>query len=47
MDGDEWVLCALARMGDGDAALKYIDDYLRGFILEKGFHANDDREDEY
>lgn len=38
-----WVSCALARTGDGDAALKYLDDYLRGFIFENGFHVNGDQ----
>lgn len=38
-----WLSCLLARTGDGDRALDYLDDYLRGFIFENGFHVNGDQ----
>lgn len=38
-----WVACLLARIGRGDQALQYLQDYLRGFIFANGFHVNGDQ----
>ncbi|GGA55756.1 hypothetical protein GCM10011507_03810 [Edaphobacter acidisoli] len=38
-----WLACMMARTGNGDGALRYLDDYLRGFIFENGFHVNGDQ----
>jgi len=38
-----WMACLRARVGDGDAAWRNLDIYLRAFILRNGFHANGDQ----
>ncbi|MFI5380380.1 MAG: ribosomal protein L7/L12, partial [Tepidisphaerales bacterium] len=38
-----WMSCLRARVGDGEAAGRYLDTYLRAFILRNGFHANGDQ----
>ncbi|MDQ8153417.1 MAG: glycoside hydrolase N-terminal domain-containing protein [Gemmatimonadota bacterium] len=35
-----WYSAMLARSGRGDEALRYLEDYRRGFLLRNGFHAN-------
>ena len=35
-----WYSAMLARTGRGDDALRYLEDYRRGFLLRNGFHAN-------
>lgn len=35
-----WYSAMLARVGRGDDALHYLEDYRRGFLLRNGFHAN-------
>ncbi len=35
-----WYSAMLARAGRGDEALRYLEDYRRGFLLRNGFHAN-------
>jgi alpha-L-fucosidase 2 len=35
-----WMACILARVGNGDGALKYLRDFLDSFILRNGFHCN-------
>jgi alpha-L-fucosidase 2 len=38
-----WMACLRARTGDGEAAWKNLDIYLRAFTLRNGFHANGDQ----
>jgi alpha-L-fucosidase 2 len=38
-----WMAALRARVGDGEAALRYLDIYTRAFILRNGFHANGDQ----
>lgn len=38
-----WVACLLSRIGRGDQALQYLQNYLRGFIFPNGFHVNGDQ----
>jgi alpha-L-fucosidase 2 len=38
-----WMACLRARTGDGEAAWRNLDIYLRAFILRNGFHANGDQ----
>ncbi len=38
-----WMACVQARAGRGDDALRYLDIYLRAFILRNGFHCNGDQ----
>ncbi len=38
-----WMACLRARVGNGEAAWRYLDIYLRAFILRNGFHANGDQ----
>jgi alpha-L-fucosidase 2 len=38
-----WMACLRARVGDGEAAWKKLDIYLRAFILRNGFHVNGDQ----
>jgi alpha-L-fucosidase 2 len=38
-----WYACLLARAGQAEAALHALADYLRGFTLRNGFHANGDQ----
>ncbi len=35
-----WMACILARVGDGEGALKYLRDFIDGFTLRNGFHCN-------
>lgn len=35
-----WYSAMLARAGRGEEALRYLEDYRRGFLLRNGFHAN-------
>lgn len=38
-----WMSCLRARVGDGEAAVKNLDVFLRAFVLRNGFHANGDQ----
>ena len=38
-----WMAALRARVGDSEAALRYLDIYTRAFILRNGFHANGDQ----
>lgn len=38
-----WMACLRARVGDGDAALRYLDIYEKAFISRNGFHVNGDQ----
>ncbi|MDR3692252.1 MAG: glycoside hydrolase N-terminal domain-containing protein [Fimbriimonas sp.] len=38
-----WMACLRARIGDAEAALRYLDIYTRAFVLRNGFHANGDQ----
>jgi alpha-L-fucosidase 2 len=38
-----WMACLRARVGDADAAIRYLDIYRKAFILRNGFHANGDQ----
>jgi len=38
-----WMACLRARVGDGDAALRYLDIYEKAFITRNGFHVNGDQ----
>jgi alpha-L-fucosidase 2 len=38
-----WTACLHARAGDGDNALRYLQTYVKAFILRNGFHANGDQ----
>jgi alpha-L-fucosidase 2 len=35
-----WMACILARVGDGNGSLRLLRDFLSGFTLRNGFHAN-------
>jgi len=38
-----WMAALRARVGEGEAALRYLDIFSRAFILRNGFHANGDQ----
>ncbi|HPM82620.1 MAG TPA: glycoside hydrolase N-terminal domain-containing protein [Candidatus Anammoximicrobium sp.] len=38
-----WMAALRARVGDAEAALRYLDIYTKAFILRNGFHANGDQ----
>ena len=38
-----WMSCLRARVGDAEAAIKYLDIFEKAFILRNGFHANGDQ----
>ncbi len=38
-----WMACLRARVGDAEAAIRYLDIYRKAFILRNGFHANGDQ----
>lgn len=38
-----WMSCLQARVGDAEAAVRYLDLFCRAFILRNGFHANGDQ----
>ena len=38
-----WMSCLRSRVGDGEAAFRFLDLYTRAFILRNGFHANGDQ----
>ncbi|MCY3020315.1 MAG: hypothetical protein NTW87_14955, partial [Planctomycetota bacterium] len=38
-----WMSCLRARVGDPEPALRYLDIYVKAFILRNGFHANGDQ----
>jgi len=38
-----WMSCLRARIGDAEAAVRYLDIFTRAFILPNGFHANGDQ----
>ncbi|SMO48816.1 glycosyl hydrolase family 95 catalytic domain-containing protein [Solitalea koreensis] len=38
-----WMSCLKARVGDGEAAIKNLDFFLKAFVLRNGFHANGDQ----
>ncbi len=38
-----WMACLRARAGEAEAAAKYLDLYVRAFVLRNGFHANGDQ----
>jgi len=38
-----WMSCLRARVGDADAARRYLELFVRAFILRNGFHANGDQ----
>lgn len=38
-----WMSCMLARLGQGDEALKFLRMFEEGFILRNGFHCNGDQ----
>ncbi|MBX3095896.1 MAG: hypothetical protein KF812_03460 [Fimbriimonadaceae bacterium] len=41
-----WMAALQARVGNGDAAFRYLDIYARAFVLRNGFHANGDQSGE-
>jgi hypothetical protein len=38
-----WIACNFARQGRAEEALKYLDIYVKAFILRNGFHVNGDQ----
>ena len=38
-----WMSCLRARVGDAEAALRYLDIFCKAFVLRNGFHANGDQ----
>jgi len=38
-----WMSCLRARVGDGEAAVKNLDIFVKAFVLRNGFHANGDQ----
>jgi alpha-L-fucosidase 2 len=38
-----WMSCLRARVGDAEAAVRYLDVFVKAFILRNGFHANGDQ----
>jgi alpha-L-fucosidase 2 len=38
-----WMSCLRARVGDAESALRYLDVFVKAFILRNGFHVNGDQ----